>query len=320
MSDKANSTLPAPSIPTGAVLTELLQLCLAHLNDAVLITEAEPWHRPGPRIVWANDVFYTQTGYCQAEVIGQSPRLLQGPGTDKAALRRIRVALENWQPIRETVLNYRKDGSAYWNEFEVVPIANAQGWYTHWVSVQRDVTESKVLEAELVRLTQVDVLTGCNNRRYFLEQMDKEILRAKRYDRTLSLLMLDIDFFKHVNDTHGHQAGDQVLKSIAGTMAKNARELDTLARIGGEEFAIILPETDNQGAVDLAERLRNAIETTRHVLETGVGLQITVSIGAASLATVDLTTDGLLKAADIAMYQAKIGGRNMVCTNASREC
>jgi diguanylate cyclase (GGDEF)-like protein len=110
------------------------------------------------------------------------------------------------------------------------------------------------------------------------------------------------------------------LKSIAGTMAKNARELDTLARIGGEEFAIILPETDNQGAVDLAERLRNAIETTRHVLETGVGLQITVSIGAASLATVDLTTDGLLKAADIAMYQAKIGGRNMVCTNASREC
>jgi diguanylate cyclase (GGDEF)-like protein len=126
--------------------------------------------------------------------------------------------------------------------------------------------------------------------------------------------MLDLDFFKHVNDTHGHQAGDQVLKSIVETMAKGAREIDTLARIGGEEFAIILPETDNKGAVDVAERLRCAIENSSHQLDTGAKVQITVSIGAATFVSGELTTDGLFKAADVAMYKAKIGGRNRVCT------
>lgn len=306
--------LPPLIIPQGAELSELLQLCLARLNDAVLITEAEPFDDPGPRIVWANDVFYKQTGFSPAEVIGQSPRILQGPDTDLAALRRIRVALEGWKPIRETVLNYRKDGTAYWNEFEVVPVANDQGWYTHWVSVQRDVTERKRLEAELIRLTQTDVLTGCNNRRFFLHQLEKEIMRAKRYGRPLSLLMLDLDYFKQVNDTHGHHAGDQVLKSIVETLGKDAREIDTLARIGGEEFAIILPETDNKGAVDVAERLRRAIEMASHPLETGHKVQITASIGAATIASDELTSDGLLKAADFAMYQAKTAGRNRVCT------
>jgi len=108
-------------------LTALFGVCIERLNDAILITEAGPIDRPGPRILWANRSFYRLTGYKPEEVIGQTPRILQGPLTDRATLDRVRTALEAWQSIRVEMLNYRKDGSTYWNEFEIVPIANAQG-------------------------------------------------------------------------------------------------------------------------------------------------------------------------------------------------
>lgn len=136
----------ALSFPQIANLHTLLEVCIDRLNDAILITEAEPFNPPGPRIVWANKVFYERTGYCPEEVLGQTPRILQGPATDRAALDRIRVAMKSWQSVRVETLNYRKNGTTYWSEFEIVPIANEKGWYTHWVSVQRDITERKVLE------------------------------------------------------------------------------------------------------------------------------------------------------------------------------
>lgn len=123
--------------------------CVNHLNDAIIITEAEPISMPGPRILWANEVFYQSTGFQPSEVIGQSPRILQGPLTDKAELLRLRKALENWEVCRVELLNYKKDGTTFWNEFEVTPIANEAGWFTHWISVQRDVTERKQLEARI---------------------------------------------------------------------------------------------------------------------------------------------------------------------------
>jgi diguanylate cyclase (GGDEF)-like protein/PAS domain S-box-containing protein len=119
-----------------------------HLNDAIIITEAESCDEYGPKILWANDVFYQSTGYTPTEVIGKSPRILQGPLTDKSALKNLRTALKNWEDCRVEVLNYKKDGSTFWNEFEVTPIANEDGYYTHWVSVQRDVTARKRLELE----------------------------------------------------------------------------------------------------------------------------------------------------------------------------
>lgn len=122
------------------------KMVLNHLNDAILITEVEPIDSPGPKILWANDVFYQSTGYEPAEVIGQSPSILQGPLTDKSILKTLRAALENWQVCRVEVINYKKDGSTFWNEFEVTPIANNAGFYTHWIAVQRDVTERKRLE------------------------------------------------------------------------------------------------------------------------------------------------------------------------------
>ncbi len=131
-------------------LSKLLEVCVDRLNDAIVITEAEPINEPGPRIVWANKVFYEHNGYCSEEIIGQSPRILHGPNTDRSTLDRVRHAIEHWQSTRVEILNYRKDGTTYWNEFDITPIANEKGLYTHWVSVQRDVTERKQAEQILI--------------------------------------------------------------------------------------------------------------------------------------------------------------------------
>ena len=122
------------------------ETCVNHLNDAIVITEARPLDLPGPRILWANDIFYRLTGYQPSEIVGQSPRILQGPLTDQSVLRKLRAAIETWQVCRVEILNYKKDGSTFWNEFEVTPLANDAGHFTHWIAVQRDITERKEAE------------------------------------------------------------------------------------------------------------------------------------------------------------------------------
>ena len=127
----------------------LMRRVVEATSDVVLITEAEPVDTPGPRIVYANPAFERETGYTQAEVLGLTPRLLQGAGTSAKARRNIRNALEAWKPVRQAVLNYRKDGSSFWSDLRISPVADSEGWFTHWVSVQRDVTLER--EAEIAR-------------------------------------------------------------------------------------------------------------------------------------------------------------------------
>ncbi|OOG43892.1 hypothetical protein B0B52_08240 [Polaromonas sp. A23] len=128
----------------------LLETAIARLNDIVLITAAEPIDESGPRIVFVNDAFERRTGYRREEVLGQSPRLLQGPDTQRAELDRIGAALRSWQPVRAELINYTKSGQAFWVELDIVPIANASGRYTHWVAVERDITGRKLAEQALV--------------------------------------------------------------------------------------------------------------------------------------------------------------------------
>src|SRR5467141_2609706 len=160
------------------------------------------------------------------------------------------------------------------------------------------------------RLATTDGLTGLLNRRTFNAQLLGRLREAQRYNRPLSLLLLDIDHFKKVNDTYGHPAGDAVLRGIAGILQKQARETDIVARYGGEEMALILPETDAAGAHAIAERIRKAVGATSHPTEQGA-IQVTVSIG---LATSPCPGDAeaVLEAADKALYRAKQGGRNRV--------
>lgn len=127
----------------------LLQSVVVNTNDAVLITEAEPIDEPGPRIIYVNEAFTRTTGYTLEEAIGKTPRILQGPKTNRQALVKVREALANWQPVTVETINYRKDGSEFWVEFSIVAVANKRGLYTHWISVQRDITERKRTEQAL---------------------------------------------------------------------------------------------------------------------------------------------------------------------------
>lgn len=130
----------------------LLQACINQVNDTVIVTEAEPVDQPGPKIVYVNSAFEKQTGYSASEAIGNTPRMLQGPKTDPEAIRSLRESLRTWKPTRGEVLNYCKDGTPYWAELDTAPVANENGWYTHWISIQRDVTSRKRSELERERL------------------------------------------------------------------------------------------------------------------------------------------------------------------------
>jgi PAS domain S-box-containing protein len=135
--------------PSGTERLRLLESVVVHAKDSIVITEAEPFDLPGPRIVYCNAAFTEATGYSQDEVLGKTPRILQGVDTDPKSRAKIRAALEQWKPIEIEVLNYKKDGTPFWVELSIVPVADERGWYTHWVSVQRDVTERKAaLEVE----------------------------------------------------------------------------------------------------------------------------------------------------------------------------
>ena len=164
---------------------------------------------------------------------------------------------------------------------------------------------------EIYRMTIIDGLTQVHVKRYLLEALDKELMRARRHQRELSFLMIDIDHFKKINDVHGHLAGDHVLKEVARLMQQRIRRDEVLARYGGEEFAIILPETTLEGGCALAEGLREKIEESRFVFQ-GETIRVTISIGAAMLIEEHRTSLDLIKKADEKLYEAKRAGRNRV--------
>jgi len=164
---------------------------------------------------------------------------------------------------------------------------------------------------EIYRMTIIDGLTQVHVKRYLLEQLDKELMRARRHARDLSFLMLDIDHFKKINDRHGHLAGDHILKEVARLLSQRIRRDETLARYGGEEFAIVLPETTLEGARALAEGLRERIEQSRFAFQ-GEIIRVTISIGGAMVEESDRTSLDLIQRADDKLYEAKRAGRDRV--------
>ncbi len=178
------------------------------------------------------------------------------------------------------------------------------------VEHNRDGEQIRRLNSQLQHLAMTDELTGLANRRAFFIRGGEEMRRARRYNAPLSLIMLDIDEFKNINDTYGHEAGDLVLQCVASTLQENIREVDSLARLGGEEFGVLLPNTHPVDAVKLAERLRQAVERRSCSIREDRKMNVTVSMGLAAdgLELADL--DDLLRNADVAMYEAKNQGRN----------
>jgi len=184
------------------------------------------------------------------------------------------------------------------------------------VTLQRELTRKNIelerLNAEVQRLAITDSLTGLYNRRGFFELSQREVERAKRFGRPFSVIMLDIDHFKSINDTYGHEAGDQVLEKVTARLRDKLRTVDIVGRYGGEEFSILLPESEPAGALEAGERLRRCIAD--ELIETSQGiLKVTISLGLTTLTDNSKTLEELLKFADQALYQAKEAGRNRVC-------
>jgi diguanylate cyclase (GGDEF)-like protein/PAS domain S-box-containing protein len=294
----------------------LLEGSISRLNDIVIITEAGPFSEPGPRIVFVNEAFERRTGYSRDEVLGRSPRFLQGPNTQRRALDQIRAALEEWRPARVDVINYRKNGEPYWVDLDVSPVWDKQRKLTHWVAVGRDVTERKLAEEKIQHLAFYDALTKLPNRQLLMDRLHAALADPSR-PREGALMFIDLDNFKVLNDTLGHQKGDMLLQLVAERLRSCVSKGDTVARLGGDEFVILLenrgdkPLDPARGARAVAERILAALGEP-YVLP-GYLHHSTCSIGVTLFDKSDRTVSELLKQADLAMYQAKSAGRNTVC-------
>lgn len=298
----------------------LLESVVINAHDAVLITEAEPIDLPGPRIVFANAAFTRTTGYELSEIIGLTPRILQGTDTSDAARARLRSALRAWEPVEVELLNYHKDGTPFWVELSIVPVADDDGYFTHWVSVQRDVTERKAAEEAATRTLLAeaastalefrafhDELTGLRNRA-FLNDRVNTLLDRMRNDRGahFAVIFLDLDRFKVVNDSLGHRVGDLLLIELARKLEGCVRAQDTLARLGGDEFTCIVEGGDLEDVVAIAERI--LAELRAPIRLAGQEIFASTSIGIAYVDERYESAADIFRDADTAMYRAKQNG------------
>jgi len=220
----------------------------------------------------------------------------------------------------------RADGTRFWgsamiapqralardNPFAAALAADADAAETGYCLIVRDMSGYRETTETARHAAVCDHLTGIGNRRAFFDAAETEMGRWRRLPRPLSVLMIDVDQFKKINDTHGHPVGDAVLRHIASLMGASFREIDRVARIGGEEFAVLLPGSDLTSAHRVAERLRAALESQPAPTEAGP-VHCTASIGIAVMDEATASVDALLKRADVALYAAKHGGRNKVC-------
>jgi diguanylate cyclase (GGDEF)-like protein/PAS domain S-box-containing protein len=293
----------------------LLESSIARLNDIVIITEAAPFRAPGPRIVFVNEAFERRTGYTREEVLGHSPRFLQGAQTQRAQLDRIRGALEQWERVRVDLINYTKAGEPYWVDLDVSPVWDESRRLTHWVAVGRDITERKRDEEKIQYLAFYDPLTQLPNRQMLLDRLNEAVGESGQA-RDGALMFIDLDNFKVLNDTLGHQKGDLLLQQVARRLRNCVAKGDVVARLGGDEFVVLLENTPEKplepltAAQAVSQRILHALGEP-YVLP-GYLHHSTCSIGVTLFGRAPSNVSELLKQADLAMYQAKAAGRNAV--------
>jgi len=267
------------------------------------------------RFIQVNRALCNIVGYSRDELMQRSFEAITHPDdqpSDDAFNRQMETGEIRSYEVEKRYLH--KDGHVIWVQLSGALLFDENDAPRQIIKQIQDITPRKALEQQLEYQAHIDSLTGIANRGYFLELAQQELARCRRYGRTLAIAMADIDHFKHVNDTYGHQAGDIVLREFSQLWGSMLREVDLIGRVGGEEFAILFPETDDRQAVEVSNRLREALASLPITVAPDVPpLHVTISLGVTVLADADSDIYMLLKRADQALYDAKKGGRNRVC-------
>jgi diguanylate cyclase (GGDEF)-like protein/PAS domain S-box-containing protein len=285
-----------------------LSLAIEQSGNAVVVTDAQG------AIQYANPSFEQTSGYQLRDVKGKNPRILKSGQQSDEFYRELWQTITSGQIWRGEFHNRRKDGSLYWEAATIAPVQDDAGQITNYIAIKADITERKQMEANLERLATTDFLTGTLNRRQLTRLADLELERAHRYQHPTSILMLDIDYFKKINDRYGHATGDLAIQQTAQTLLENLRNVDYLGRYGGDEFTIVLPETDRLGAEQIAERLRAKVEK-QTVRSENQSVQFSISLGLVCVTAAGepfQNFNTVVQLADKALYAAKAAGRNCV--------
>lgn len=283
----------------------LLETALSTTGNAVFITDA------AGRILWVNPAFERLSGYAAGEILGQTPKLFSSGAHGTEFYRDFWTTINSGQTWHGEIVNARRDGGRYTVNQTVTPLRDANERISHYVSILDDITERKAAEARIAHMANFDILTDLPNRAMFFDRLGQSLALARRDGHAGALLFLDLDRFKEVNDRLGHDAGDLLLKAVAGRLRAQVRETDTVARLAGDEFTVTLPHVEDiDDAARVADKIVAAI--ARRFDLGGHEVTIGVSIGIALFPQHGDSVELLLNAADHAMYMAKHAGRNTV--------
>ena len=279
-------------------------------NDSIVVTDLEG------RITWANPSFFDLSGYSLEDCLNHKPgSLLQGPDTDLQTVRAIREALEDFRPIKTEILNYGASKAPYWVSLNISPLEGDDGRPYAFLAISYDITEKRLQREEIERAQKEieyqalhDALTGLPNRR----ALDDALADRTKNNKPTTLVRIDLDHFKNVNDTMGHEAGDFALSEVAKILKKETKERDMPARVGGDEFVLLLAEgTTPDAAETVANRILKQVRVPKKF--DGSTIRFGASFGIASSHDGMLGVSDLVIGADAALYLAKDQGRNQVC-------
>jgi len=284
----------------------LLQRGIEASPNGVLMADASQDDMP---LVYANEAFCRLTGYDLDEVLGRNCRFLQGKQIDPAAVATIRQALDARTKTQVTLLNYRKDGTPFWNRLAISPVTDEAGHCTHFIGIQEDITRERRQEAKIAYQATHDLLTGLPNRTALDDRLEQDYRWSQQNRRLLAVMHLDLDGFKTINDGLGYRVGNQLLATIVTRLRQLLGPFDTLARLTGDEFAFLMPDLTNRDeAAAAAERVLAAFEQSFEV--DGQALHISTSIGIACSDEANQHPHELLQHAGLAVEVAKRQGRN----------
>lgn len=285
---------------------KLLERSVESSTNGVVLVDAQRSDLP---MVYVNAAFERITGYSRSEVLGHNCRFLQGEESDLATIKQLRAAIAEKREVHVVIRNYRRNGVVFWNDLYISPVRDDNGDVTHFIGVQNDISEQREYQAQLTYNAHHDALTGLPNRLLLGQRLEQGCVLARRYQRYLAVLFIDLDDFKPINDTLGHEVGDFILAEVAKRLEDELRPWDTVARFGSDEFVVLLPDLANEcDVVQVVERMLQRLSPSYWY--NGSELRITASIG---IAINDGHMDDprqLIQQADLAMYKAKRRGRN----------